>query len=316
MLARGYAYVNSWCRGFARMFSWDDIAVFLALYRERTTGRAAADLGVSQPTIVRRIAALEQALGLTLFDRSPTGLVPTSAATSLYASAQKIERSVCEFTADVDALTGVELNIIRLTFIDHFERLLVPVLREFRARWPKVQTQLLASDRIYDLARGEADIGIRGRERPTSEEIVVHQLPPTGWTVYASAHIPDDERPHSPDEVANFSLALIEGSPSHLPVYQWLRSLPSGEVTPIHCSNFRALRSALVAGAAIGALPCTVGDGDPELVRCFPPPEEFDVDIYLIARRAVLRRPPARDLFDSIAAHFKTNPELLMGERG
>jgi DNA-binding transcriptional LysR family regulator len=297
------------------VFAWDDIAVFLALYRERTTGRAAAALGVSQPTVVRRIAALEQGLQLPLFQRTASGLVPTDAAEALFETAQQIERSVCEFTAEVDALTGAGLNIIRLTFIDHFERLLVPVLREFRARWPKVQTQLLASDRMYDLARGEADIGIRGRERPTSDELVVHDLPPTGWTVYASAHLRDDERPHSPGEVANFPLALIEGSPSHLPVYQWLSSLPAGETSPFHCSNFRALRSALVSGAAISALPCTVGDGDPELVRCFPPPPEFDVEIFLVGRRAVLRRPPVRDLFDSIAAYFKSDPALLMGER-
>lgn len=297
------------------MFAWDDIAVFLALYRERTTGRAATALGVSQPTVVRRIAALEHVLGLALFERSPAGLAPTDAARSLYCSAQRIESAVCEFTAEVDALSGAELNVIRLTFIDHFERLLVPVLRAFRSRWPKVQTQLLASDRLYDLARGEADIGIRGRDRPSSDEIVVHQLPPTGWTIYASAHVPDEERPHSPEEVANHPLALIEGSPSHLPVYEWLRSLPAGESTPIRCSNFRALRSALVAGAAVSALPCTVGDGDSELVRCFPPQEEWDVDIYLLGRRAVLRRPPARDLFDAIADHFKSHPELLMGER-
>jgi DNA-binding transcriptional LysR family regulator len=297
------------------MFAWDDIAVFLALYRERTTGRAAAALGVSQPTVVRRIAALEHALKLALFDRSPSGLIPTPAAHPLYDSAQRIERSVCEFTAEVDALTGAELNVIRLTFLDHFERLLVPILRQFRARWPRVQTQLLASDRIYDLARGEADIGIRGRDRPESDEIVVHEMPPTGWTVYAAAHVPESERPHSPQEVANVPLALIDGSPSHLPVYQWLKSLPTGEVTPIRCSNFRALRSAIVSGAAVSALPCTVGDGDPELVRCFPPMEEFDVPIYLVGRRAVLRRPPARDLFDSIATYFKTDPALLMGQR-
>jgi DNA-binding transcriptional LysR family regulator len=84
---------------------------------------------------------------------------------------------------------------------------------------------------------------------------------------------------------------------------------------PIHCSNFRAMRSALVSGAAVSALPCTIGDGDPELVRCFPPMEEFDVPIYLVGRRTVLRRPPARDLFDSIAAYFQQHPELLMGER-
>jgi len=297
------------------MFAWDDIAVFLALYRERTTGRAASALGVSQPTVVRRIAGLERALKLNLFDRAPTGLVPTDAAHGLFVGAQRIERCICEFTAEVDALTGAQLNIIRLTFIDHFERLLVPILREFRLRWPRVQTELLASDRIYDLARGEADIGIRGRDRPESDEVVVHQLPPTGWTVYASAHLEGVERPHSMEDVGDHPLALIDGSPSHLPVYEWLRSLPAGETTPIHCSNFRALRSAVVSGAAVSALPCTVGDGDPDLVRCFPPQPQWDVPIYLLGRRAVLRRPPARDLFDSIAAHFQKHPELLMGVR-
>ncbi|HKX91315.1 MAG TPA: LysR family transcriptional regulator [Sphingomicrobium sp.] len=296
------------------MFAWDDIPIFLALHREGTTGRAAAALGLSQPTVVRRLAAFEQSLGLTLFDRTPSGLVPTEAAQRIHDAATRVERAVCELTSEIDALTGAKLNVIRLTFLDHFERLLVPVLRDFRSRWPDVQTELLASDRIYDLARDEADIGIRGRERPTSEEIVVHQLPPTGWTVYASAHSRDDERPRSPDEVADFPLALIDGSPGHLPVYQWLQSLPSPGA-PIRCSNFRALRSALVSGAAIGALPCTVGDGDPDLVRCFPPSPAFDVEIYLVARRAVLRRPPARDLFDSIAAYFREHPELLMGER-
>ncbi len=298
------------------MFAWDDVAVFLALYRERTTGRAATALGVSQPTVVRRIAAFEHDVGLALFDRTPGGLVPTDAATHLYEAAQRIERSICDFTTEVGSLAGSGLNIIRLTFIDHFERLLIPVLRQFRSRWPGVQTELLASDRMYDLSRGEADIAIRGRDRPTSDDLVVHELPPTGWTVYASAHLGEHERPHTADQVREFPLALIDGSPSHLPVYQWLQSLPAHSSTAIRCSNFRALRSALVSGAAVSALPCTVGDGDPELVRCFPPAEEFDVEIFLVARRAILRRPPARDLFDSIAAYFRTNPALLMGERG
>lgn len=297
------------------MFSWDDIGVFLALYRERTTGRAANARGVSQPTIVRRIAALENDLGLALFERSPTGLMPTDAAHALHASAQRIERSVCEFTAEVDALTGAELNLLRLTFLDHFEQLLIPVLRDFRSRWPRVQTQLLASDHIYDLARGEADIGVRGRDRPASDELVVHELPPSGWTIYASTHMSEDERPRSPEQVAGHHVALVGGVPATLPVYLWLESVSASGPPPARCNNYRAIKSLIASGVAVSALPCTIGDGDPEVVRCFPPLEEWDVPIYLIGRRAVLRRPPARDLFDSIAAHFKKHPELLMGVR-
>ena len=81
----------------------------------------------------------------------------------------------------------------------------------------------------------------------------------------------------------------------------------------MRCSNFSALKSALVSGAAVSALPCTIGDGDPELVRCFPPRDEWDIPIFLVARRAILRRPPARDLFDSIAAYFTEHPALLTG---
>lgn len=312
MVAMGYADVNSW----HSVFDWNSIAVFLALYRERTTGRAATALGCSQPTVVRRIAALEQALGLTLFDRTASGLVPTDAAHQLRDLAERVERDVCEFTAEVGSLAGTGLDTIRVTFLNHFERLLIPVLRQFRARWPDIRTELLASDRIYDLARGEADIAIRGRDRPTSDEVVVHELPPIGWTVYASVHVSPKERPHSPDEVAKLPLALVEGPPSQLPVYRWLASLPPHGSAAMHCSNFRALRSAIVSGAAVSALPCTIGDGDPELVRCFPPPEEFDIPVYLVARRTILRRPPGRDLFDSIAAHFRGYPTLLSGERG
>ena len=298
------------------MFAWDDLAVFLALYREGTTGRAASALGCSQPTIVRRIAALEHALGLTLFERTATGLMPTAGAERLIEPAKRIERAICEFTAEASSLAGTGLAVIRLTFLDHFERLLIPVLRDFRARWPGIQTELLASDRIYDLARGEADIGLRGRDRPTSDEIVVHELPPSGWTVYASAHSALAERPHCPDEVRGFALALPEGTPGTLPIYQWLEQLAADDKPLVRCSNYRALKSAIASGAALSALPCTIGDNDPDVVRCFPPVEEFDVPIYLLARRTVLRRPPARDLFDSIATHFRDHPELLMGERG
>jgi len=295
------------------MFAWDDIAVFLALHRERTTTRAAQALGCSQPTVVRRLAALEHALGLTLFERTAAGLVPTEAAGKLLASAETVERCVCAFRSDVDLLTGQGADLVRVTFLDHFEHLLIPVLRDFNARWPSVRAQLLASDRMYDLARGEADIGVRGRERPTSDELVVRELPASGWTIYAPADSSDRTRPARPEDVAGHPLASVQGTPATLPVYRWLESLGGQPV--MRCSNYRAVKSVIASGAALSALPCTIGDGDPQVVRCFPPQPEWDVPIYLVGRRVSLRRPPVRDLFDRIADFFLGNPELLMGVR-
>lgn len=295
------------------MFAWDDIAVFLALYRERSTGRAAAILGCSQPTVVRRIAALENALKLPLFKRQPTGLQPTPEADALVAKAEEIERAICGFTTEVSILNGAGVDQIRLTFLNHFERLLVPVLRHFRSRWPDVRTELLAADRIYDLERGEADIAIRGRSFPKSAEIVVHQLPPTGWTVFASVDSQPDERPQSPADVAKFPIALLDSAAGDLPVYRWLDQQAEAGGRFMRCSNYSALKSAIASGAAISVLPCTIGCGERDIIPCFPVLREFDVDIFLIARRTALRRPAARDLFDSIADFFRKNPDLLTG---
>lgn len=297
------------------MFAWDDIAVFLALHRERTTVRAAAAIGCSQPTVVRRIAALEQALGLTLFERTSTGFRPTEAAAKLMESAGRIERAVCEFTTEVDSLTGAGSDVIRLTLLDHFERLVVPVLRSFRERWPRLHIELLPTDRVYDLARGEADIAVRGRKVSKDDELVVRDLPPCGFAVYAAADHAPEERPRSPEQLKNFPLAFLDAPPNELPIYQWIsRQIPAGTVAP-RCHSFQALASTIAAGAAVGALPCTMGDSNPLLVRCFEPCDAFDVPVYLVARRAVLRRPPARDLFEALYRYFTERPELLMGKR-
>lgn len=223
---------------------------------------------------------------------------------------------MCEFTAEVELLTETGLRVIRLTLLDHFEQLVVPVLRTFRERWPDLHIELLPTDRVYDLARGEADIAVRGRRAQASEELVVRDLPPCGFAVYAAADRPSAERPHSPEELKDFPLAFLDAPPNALPIYKWIgRQIPTGTMPP-RCHSFQALASTIAAGAAVGALPCTMGDSNPLLVRCFEPSDKFDVPVYLVARRAVLRRPPARDLFETIHSYLTEHPALLMGKRG
>lgn len=294
-------------------FSWDDVSVFLALHREQTTSRAAAALRCSQPTVVRRIAALEAAIGLTLFERTSSGFVPTKSAKALLPAALRVESAVMELDDEISSQSGQQSDLICLTLLDHFEGLFVPILREFRQQWPDTRVELLASDRIYDLARGEADIALRGRALPHDEAIVTRRLPDCAWTLYVPADIPEVDRPPDWDAAGTYVIALPDGAPAELPVYRKLASVAARGMGAIRCSRYNTMWSMIATGAAISALPVTVGDADPKLARCFPPPPEFDVEIYLLGRRAALRRPQVRDLFERIDEHFARNPSLLTG---
>jgi DNA-binding transcriptional LysR family regulator len=293
--------------------SWDDLAVFLALHREQTTGRAAAALGCSQPTVVRRIAALEASVGFVLFDRTAKGFEPTEASKALLPAAQRMEQAASDFEAEACSQRGETSQVICLTLLDHFEDLFVPILRDFRQRWPEVRVELLASDRIYDLARGEADIALRGRALPDDDAVITRRLPDCAWTLYAPSDMPEADRPADWDEAGGHILAFPDGAPARLPVYRKLAEVAEGGAGSIRCSKYNAMRSLITSGTALSALPVTVGDNDPKLARCFPPPPEFDVAIYLLGRRAALRRPHMRDLFERIDAYFNANPALLTG---
>jgi len=296
-------------------YRWDDVAVFLALLRERTTGRAAACLGCSQPTVVRRIAALEAASGLTLFDRSAAGFIPTEAAMQLAAVAERMERAAQDLDGEISDLRGDTAQVVRLTLLDHFERLFVPILCAYRDHWPDVRVDMFASDRIYDLARGEADIAVRGRLNAEDDALVSRRLPDCAWTLYAPADMPDDRRPAGWHDLDSHIVALPDQILSRLPIFLRLAEATARSGRTMRCNNYNSLRSTVITARAITALPLTVGDHDPLLVRCFAPPPEFDVPIYLIGRRASLRRPFVRDLFERIDAYFAEHPEFLTGHR-
>lgn len=294
-------------------YSRDDVAVFLALLEQGTTGRAAEALGCSQPTVVRRIAALENALGLSLFVRSSTGLEPTEAALALRPAAQNLECAAFNLDQAAREFAGEHSRTIKLTLLDHFSDLFIPILREFHRDWPDVRVEIMASDRMFDLARGEADIALRGRVGEETDAVVVRRLPDGAWTLYASSDTPEDERPRDWDEARSHVIATLDSGPAKLPAYQFVERLVADSENSLRCSNFAALRSAVVSGNALAVLPVTIGDRDPHVVRCFAPPAEFDVGIFLLGRRAALRRAPAKALYDRIHDHFRDNPWLLNG---
>lgn len=168
---------------------WDDVRLFLALGRARTVGEAAKALGIDPSTVSRRLAALEEALGATLFSRSRDGITPTKAAEDLLPAAEEVERGVARFSNAVDTLEREVSGLVRMTCPgDVADVVVVPTLHELLAKHPRLRVALEPSESVVDLTRREADIALRV-VRPTRGDLVMTRVATARWIAVASPEL-------------------------------------------------------------------------------------------------------------------------------
>ncbi len=164
-------------------FAWNDVQLFLAVYRAGTMGRAAADLRIDTSTISRRLNTLEDALGTELFERSRSGLRPTEAAEDLLSSAEWIEEGVMHFARAADGLHREVAGTVRVACPpDAASVVLLPVVEKLFTRYPDLGVALLPGEATLDMARRDADIALR-ISRPDRGELVAKQLGDIPWAV-------------------------------------------------------------------------------------------------------------------------------------
>ena len=299
----------------AMTFDWDDLRVFLAVARAGTTLGAARALGTSQPTVVRRIGRFEDSTGLVLFDRSRSGYALSDAGRLILPLAERCE---IEIQRVDDALTSrriVSASTIRLTIPVVVDAFLLPMLQQYRESWPGVEVQILTSFRMFDLARGEADMALRVGISPDPELLHVRALPPACFAIYASrAYAARHPLPASAAELTGHPIVFGEGNVAALPAFQWLERKAAGAAIALRSNSFGALQSALRAGIGLSILPCVVGERDAELIRCFDPVAELTVPLWLAVRRELRRQPAVRALFEAIERHMTTHAALFAGQ--
>lgn len=170
-------------------FDWDDVRLFLALYRSRTVGAAGESLGVDGSTVSRRLTGLEESLAATLFQRGRSGITPTLAADELLPVAERIEEAMARFASAAEGLERQVSGLVRVTCPpDAAEVVLVRLLPELIERHPNLRIELAPSEALADLTRREADIALRV-VRPERGDLIVTRLFTLKWTLAAAPEL-------------------------------------------------------------------------------------------------------------------------------
>jgi DNA-binding transcriptional LysR family regulator len=155
---------------------WSLWRSFSAVVAEGSLSAAARSLGLSQPTIGRHVEALEQALGVSLFDRTLQGLKATDTALRLYEPVAGAQRALAEAAimaeGTASALSG-SIRITASTVTSHY--ILPPLLKDLRETFPQIAIELVPSDSVENLLLREADIAVR-MFRPTQLELITKRL--------------------------------------------------------------------------------------------------------------------------------------------
>lgn len=168
---------------------WEDVRLFLALCRARTLGQAAAGLGVDASTLSRRLAALEETLSATLFERGRGGIRQTKEAEDLMPVAEAIEEGMARFASAAEGLERVVSGLVRIACPpDVAEVIVAPLLRELLARFPALRVEIDPGESVLDLTRREADLALR-TVRPLRGDLVVTRLASVSWVPAAAPEL-------------------------------------------------------------------------------------------------------------------------------
>lgn len=242
---------------------WSDVRIFLAATRGGSLGEAARRLGVSHPTVGRRIKALEEEAGQPLFRRTKDGLVLTDAGDAVLALAESMENSALSMERRLAGSHGRLEGILRISSADWFAGyVLAPVLAELGRRHPAVVPEVIASYRLLDLSRRDADVAFR--IVPFSEpDIVQRRLMRIPYGLYGSA----ETARAAQEDPASVGLILMNTAQSHFPDVAWvLDRFPHSRRA--FTSTSRTVQAQMcVRGMGIAVLPRPVGDAVAGLQR-------------------------------------------------
>jgi DNA-binding transcriptional LysR family regulator len=291
---------------------WNDLRYFVSVAEQGSTLKAGRVLGVSQTTVARRIAALEDAIGLSLFERRAAGYTLTSDGEDLLRHARQVSAAAEQFAQAAGSRTRDLSGTVRLTTQDIFMVFLAPMLRELHERHPDILIELDEGQQMRDLGAGEADIALRSVADLQGGGIVGRRLCNDDWTLYCSREYADANGvPATRDELKKHAFIGGGGGGLWKAYSAWLDDLGLQEQVIMHHGSATGMLSAIRSGLGIAVLPAILADAQPDLVRCIPPKAHHKRSLWLLTHERVRHTPRVRAVIDFLYERLSNHVRML-----
>lgn len=292
--------------------SWDDLKFALALARHPTMAEAAKTLHVHQSTVSRRIHALEEHLGVKLFQVSEAGIVMTEAGRAVARRAERIEALTSGLESDIETKREDDLQSVRISAVSTFiTGFLNQHASDFLTEHPEIRLDFVGEERNVVLERREADIAIR-HARPTTGQAQTRKLAELGTAIYAAARHTDCNGNLNPNAPwVGFSRPL-----DYLPEQQWIdANVPARQVV-MTVASASTYADSVINGIGAGLMSCLVGDRHPDLVRIAPGKPVMFRESWLMVLDDTRRRPAVRAIITWLTEVCRAHAAELLGDKG
>ncbi len=282
--------------------NWDELRTFVEVARDGSLSGAARRLGVTQPTVGRHIDALEAALGLTLFTRSPRGLAPTPAASALEPHAEAMAAAAAALARTASGEAAADRGTVRVTASEIVGvEVLPPVLAAFHAEHPGIVIELALTNRTQDLARRDADIAVR-MVRPTQSGLVARRIGSSRISLFAHRdYLARFGEPRSLADLANHCVIGFDRDNSSFRSLGGHAGALTRESFGLRCDSDLAQLAALRAGVGIGGCQDNIARRMAELVAVMPNAFHHALEVWLVMHEDLKATRRVRLLFDHLA---------------
>lgn len=290
---------------------WDDIRYFLAVSRTGSIRSAATRLGVNHSTVSRRIAQLEQQLGVRLFEKLPTGYLITAAGDEIVDLSERMEEQVNALERKVygrdTGLTGKLRVTLPQVLATH---LIMPDIVRFTRANPAIELEIISSYETLNLTRRQADVAIRliYENQNPPEHLYGRKLASVHRSIYVSKSIKCDYETDSNILPVDWIVKEEDG-----PLPGWVEPYSSTNNSVYLVSELITQLTATREGLGASILPCYIGDSDPDLARLSAGLSKHYGELWLLTHGDIRNAPRVRVFTEFMAEVIRSYADILKG---